>query len=407
MFTVPLASNGLSEAAVEAALGVLKSGQLTMGVQVKTFEAAMAAYLGVKHFVMVNSGSSANLVMIESLVRPSNSIRYLQAGDKVVVPAIAWPTTVWPLVQLGLRPFFADVDEKTLGIDLEKLETVLSTGGHGIKAIFAINALGSPLDETKLASLAKRFGLTLIVDNCESLGSHWNGVHSGQLATMSSYSFYFSHHMTTMEGGGVATDSDEIANDLRSMRSHGWSRDRSDSDVWSEMGRPEDNKFLFVTTGYNVRPMEIQAAIGLTELPNLEGYIGKRRLIASAAKSAVSGSEISLIGSEYEASNPGVRHSWMMLPFYVSEESRISRADSIKILNDLGIETRPILTGNFVGQPAVRRLFPDLIDKADLQVAERVSERGFMIGCHQDFSDNQVAIMTESLAKLAARSLGK
>lgn len=406
MYKVPLASSGLTNEAITASVEVLNSGKLTMGRKVGEFEHAMAAYLGVKHFVMVNSGSSANLLMVEALVRPTNLRPFVQSGAKVAVPAIAWPTTIWPLVQLGLAPHFVDVDPSTLAIDPDLLERDLRNG-EDIKAIFVINALGLPSDEDRLDEIARRFGIPLIVDNCESLGSRVGSRHSGTDAIMSSYSFYFSHHMTTMEGGGIATDSPDIADDLRAMRSHGWSRDRSDAEGWAKLGRPEDSKFLFVSTGYNVRPMEIQAAIGLTEIKMLEKYVQRRIEIAELIELSLNESPLTLLGaSDWRNRVPIKRHSWMMLPVLVSEDSKISRSTAISLLNESGVETRPILTGNFLSQPAIRRLFPDSPSPDNFPAAEKVSANGFMVGCHQDFSPAQVEHLVASFDRLGKAARG-
>ena len=197
---IPLASLGFTESDIEAAIDVLRTGELTIGKKVAEFEKAMAKYLNVKHFIMVNSGSSANLAIIESLVRPSSSEPLLPVGSKVIVPSIAWPTTVWPIIQLGLEPVFVDIDQKTLGVDLKQARKVLEKD-RSIKALLIIHPLGLCLDGEELKKLCEDFRLILLEDNCESLGSAFNGEMAGTLGKAGSFSFYFSHHLTTMEGG--------------------------------------------------------------------------------------------------------------------------------------------------------------------------------------------------------------
>ena len=310
---IPLASLGFTESDIEAAIDVLRTGELTIGKKVAEFEMAMAEYLKVKHFIMVNSGSSANLAIIESLVRPSSGEPLLPTGSRVIVPAIAWPTTVWPIIQLGLEPVFVDIDQRTLGLDLKEVRKVLEKD-RSIKALMIIHPLGLCLDGEELKKLCEDFGLILLEDNCESLGSAFNGEMAGTLGKAGSFSFYFSHHLTTMEGGGIATNDFEVAQDLQSIRSHGWSRNRTDHKKW-ELENPEiDSRFMFVSAGYNIRPMEIQAAIGLSQLKRLPENIQRRQEIARYIHNEIKDSKFELIGHEYLKSDEELnRHTWMLL----------------------------------------------------------------------------------------------
>ena len=218
---VPLASVGLRDQDIESAIEVLRSGNLTMGAKVAKFEQMMADYLQVKHFVMVNSGSSANLAIIEALLRPTKRKPFLNPGDGVLVPAIAWPTTIWPLVQLNLKPYFVDVSIESIGMDLVKSQELIDNNKGAIKALFPIHPLGNGLDSKTLNAFAELNNLVLINDVCESLGSWDEEGHAGTAGMAGSFSFYFSHHITTMEGGGIATNDSLFANDLRSIRSMG------------------------------------------------------------------------------------------------------------------------------------------------------------------------------------------
>lgn len=199
---VPLASSGLRSQDIEAAIEVLQSGNLTMGKKVIEFEELVAAYLGVEHFVMMNSGSSANLAIFEAMLRPSKGHPILRQGDGVLVPAIAWPTTIWPVVQLGLVPIFVDVDRESLALDLIAASEAIKNSKSPVRAIFPIHPLGRALDSKAIEKFANENKLTYISDVCESLGSFENGNHAGVTGLAGSFSFYFSHHITTMEGGG-------------------------------------------------------------------------------------------------------------------------------------------------------------------------------------------------------------
>ena len=400
---VPLAVVGLEQSDIQKVVEILESGNLTMGAQVRTFESLMANYLGVDHFIMVNSGSSANLLMFEYLLRPSNGRPYLQAGDGVLVPAIAWPTTIWPIIQLGLVPIFVDVNRETFDIDLESARKAISLSKAPVKAIFPIHPLGYAIQPSKLRSFANEFSLVLVNDVCESLGSWSEGLHAGIEGLAASFSFYFSHHITTMEGGGIATNSLEIADDLRSMRSHGWSRDRSDSSSMTEGLSLADSKFRFLTTGYNVRPTEIQAGIGINQVAKINDFVDRRRSLAKRVAEAVAETPLNLMGN-VDFSNPDSNqgHSWMMIALCVEAGSGMKLMVQ-EFLEKNEVETRPVLTGNFLHQPAMKKL-NDFISDVSLENTDWVAEHCFLIGAHHDFTEDQICHLVETLQKTSSLS---
>lgn len=407
---VPLASLGLRQKDIDAAIKVLASNKLTMGSNVKEFESMMASYLGVKFFIMVNSGSSANLAIIEALLRPSSGVAALQPGDGVIVPSVAWPTTVWPIIQLGLKPIFIDVERDSIAIDLDLAQQELSTN-NSIKAIFPIHPLGYGISNTVLEDFCLKNNLLLINDVCESLGSWRNGSHAGICGIASSFSFYFSHHITTMEGGGVATNHPEFADDIRAIRSHGWSRDRSDVAIWNKISKSNlttqsisENhlKFQFITTGFNIRPMEIQAAIGIEQLKDLNEFIAKRRSIARLVKECLEETVFQVVDVgtlDDEATEE--QHSWMLIPIRINfdlNENQKKYLDSM--LEKYEIEARPVLTGNFLRQPVILTL-KEMPDPSKFKVAELISSNYFLVGCHHDLTKEQVEYLSESLKKIA------
>ena len=383
---------------------VLESGNLTMGEEVKNFEAKMSKYLGVKHFVMVNSGSSANLLMIEALMRPAVSKPKLNLGDSVLVPAIAWPTTIWPLIQLGLNPLFVDVDPNTLALDLEAAQQLIDSSRIPVKGIFPIHPLGYAIPPSELEKFTSRNELILINDVCESLGSWSEGKHAGTTGLASSFSFYFSHHITTMEGGGVATADDSLADDLRSMRSHGWSRDRSDVSTWNAQVSSNDSKFLFVSTGYNVRPMEIQAAIGSLQITEIDTFVEKRREIARRVCEALRGTQLSVIGEgAFLDAESAKSNSWMLIPIRVKGQNVTDRKTQIlDMLAGLEIETRPVLTGNFLSQPAIQRITRNAVDPKSFKVATAITESAFLVGAHHDLTEEQIEFLCSSLRDVSS-----
>lgn len=393
---IPLASSGLREKDIARLNEVLVSGNVTMGKQVREFEMQIARYLGVNHFVMVNSGSSANLAIFEALMRPTKGDPLLRVGDEVLVPAIAWPTTIWPIIQLGLKPIFCDVDIDNYGLDIAQARTILSKTQNKIRAIFPIHPLGYALDSNAIHQLSIDFDLVEIYDTCEALGSFRNGVHAGSDGLAATFSFYFSHHLTTMEGGGIATNSSSLADDLRSIRSHGWSRDRTDSSEWQHGNSGTDRKFTFVSTGFNLRPMEIQGAIGVSQLADLDSFIDKRRTIATLVKDALKGSALSLIEGDAVDTQNAKQHSRMLISI-LDNRGKESKERIRSNLENKGVETRPPLTGNFLAQPAAKRVIDQSFDSKNYINAQFLTEHSFLIGCHHDYSDNQIDYLVDVL----------
>jgi CDP-6-deoxy-D-xylo-4-hexulose-3-dehydrase len=405
---IPLAVNSIREPDIQAAIQVLRSGELTMGKMVKTFEKQMQEYLRVKHFVMVNSGSSANLAIIEALMRPVSGNPKLIPGDLVLVPSIAWPTTVWPLIQLGLQPIFVDVEADSLSIDLQQAQVAISESRQRIAAIFPIHVLGRAIPNSDLKHFADKNNIIVVNDVCESLGSWESEIHAGTGGIASSYSFYFSHHITTMEGGGIATNDDQLADDLRSIRSHGWSRDRFDSKIWEKSESEINSKFLFISTGFNIRPMEIQAAIGISQIRDIDKFIDARRRIASSVSAVLHGTRIKLLGEEYLNGLKDSRsHSWMLLPLKIEkkgatlEELLLIKNEVLLMLREYGIESRPALTGNFLAQPALQRIIGNRQVPSEFPQATLITASTFLVGCHHDFSEEQIKYMVAKIAYIA------
>lgn len=395
MLRVPLASSGLRPKDIRVMNETLMSASYTMGNKVKKFESEMAKFLGFENFVMVNSGSSANLSIFEALLRPVHGHSVLNIGDEVLVPVIAWPTTIWPLVQLGLKPIFVDIEEKSLAINLAAAEAVLEERRNKVKAIFPIHPLGYAIDHDAILNLSRKFNLVYLSDTCEALGAFRNSKHAGKGSKAASFSFYFSHHITTMEGGGIATDDSSFADDLRSIRSHGWSRDRSDSNTWTKGMLGSDKKFTFVSTGFNIRPMEIQGAIGLSQLEDLPSFITRRREIAATVKHAIKNTPLQMLEGDAWDTLRHTHHSRMLIALRIPEPKRL--AEIKEKLESLGIETRPPLTGNFLAQPAAARVLGHRCDPNDYEVANKMTASTFLIGCHHDYTDTQIEYLCEKL----------
>jgi CDP-6-deoxy-D-xylo-4-hexulose-3-dehydrase len=398
-----LAADTFGEEELAVAIEVLQTRRVTMGERVRAFESEFAAWTNARHAVMVNSGSSANLLMIDALLRRTNGDHRLVPGDEVLVPGLAWPTTVWPLVQLGLVPVWVDVDLATLGMDLGSAEASL---GPRTKAILPIHPLGRALDMDAYRAFCAAHGLTLLEDTCESLGAHWGGRHVGTFGLMGSFSFYFSHHISTIEGGMIVTDDTALNDDLRSLRSHGWVRDRSDRDQLVRSHPGFDDRFLFVMPGYNVRPTELQAAIGSVQLRRLDEMLEARVALAHevAALMAETVPWLELVGADTFGDGRPARvrervHSWMTLPFRLAEDAPLSRVATMEHLERNGVETRPLLAGNLFRHPAAQGIVSR--QAPSLHHCDELLERAFMIGCHPVLSAPARQTLDRALRSLA------
>jgi CDP-6-deoxy-D-xylo-4-hexulose-3-dehydrase len=395
-----LAADTFGPEEIAAGKSVLDSGRLTMSERVRAFEREFAAWVGARHAVMVNSGSSANLLIVDSLLRRSLGPAPLRPGDEVLVPALAWPTTVWPLVQLGLVPVFVDVDPVTLAIDPASAGAAL---GPRTRAMFLIHVLGRAADMAALGRFCADHDLRLLEDSCESLGAHWDGRHVGTFGMAGSFSFYFSHHVSTIEGGMVVTDDLALHDDLLSMRAHGWVRERSDRQRWVQRFSGLDERFLFATLGYNVRPGEIQGAIGSVQLRRLDGMLQAREALARKVADWVARRVpwLELIGADTLGAATGRQaraHSWMTLPMRLREGAPASRDMVVRRLEDRGVETRPIIAGNLTRHPAVSH-FPQRTAPS-LAQCDLLLERGFMIGCHPVLAPGALETLEHAILSL-------
>jgi CDP-6-deoxy-D-xylo-4-hexulose-3-dehydrase len=390
-FRLPLTSNLLGKEEISAAKAVLDSGFLTMGKLCEQFEREFAAYIGVEHAVMVNSGSSANLLAMFALVNPLVPVegrrRRLRPGDEVIVPALTWSTTIWPVIQVGATPVLVDCDPRTLQMTAAAIEAAITPK---TAAIVLVHVLGGACNVTDIRAIAEKNGLWLFEDTCESLGVLWDGRKVGSFGDMASFSFYFSHHITTIEGGMVVTRSRRLADLLRSMRAHGWARDMSDAAELAVRYPDIDPRFMFVTTGFNVRPTEINAAIGLEQLKRLEGFNAKRRKIAQRFDRGLA--ELQQAGQlqlvEYDP-----RCVPAPFGYAVVCRTREMCKGLRQQLEASGVETRPIICGNMVRQPAFAHL--DYRVSGNLRGADQIMDCGVYWGPHPGVSDDAVDTVVE------------
>ena len=380
-----LASSSWDGEEQEAIRRVVESGRFTMGENVREYEEAFAKTVGSRHCVAVNSGSSANLLAVAALtLRRENPLR---RGDEVLVPALSWPTTYTPFHQYGLKMRFVDIDRHTLNYDLEALAAAVTPQ---TRAIAVVNILGNPNDFDAVKRIADSHGLVLIEDNCEALGAEWRGRQTGTFGAVGTFSTFFSHHMSTMEGGVVATDDDEIYHILLSIRSHGWTRHLPRHNLVCEKGDdPFEESFRFVLPGYNVRPTELTGAIGLAQLKKLPGFIAARRKNAERF--------LELFGEDgrFIVQRELGKSSWFGFSL-VARDGAEGRREALRRLAAAGIETRPIVAGNFARKEVVR--YFDCTIPPQLPNADFVDAGGFFVGNHQFDISDRLELLRSALA---------
>lgn len=389
----PLMEATFTSEEIVAAVETLLTGRITMSDRVLELEQRFAAMAGVPYAVMVNSGSSANLLAVGAAtnpVRPGS----LRAGDEVLVPAVCWSTTVWPLLQAGLSPVFVDVDPRTLNLSIDDLKSKLTAR---TRAIMLVHVLGNACDMAAIGSIATEHDLLVIEDTCESLGSLSHGRPAGSAGAFGTFSFYYSHHMTTGEGGMVVCHTLDDYDLLRCLRAHGWSRQLSNR-AEAEAAAPDiDPRFLFVNLGYNVRPLDVQAAIGSVQLGRLPAMNAARnanreRMVAALQRHALWRGQF-LIAEPDRGSDP----AWFGLAMLRNDDRPLR--DFLKSLTALGVENRSIITGNFCRQPAWKRLGYTLHPES-LPGAELVHHRGFFIGIQSTLlTDDRIEAVADRLLR--------
>jgi CDP-6-deoxy-D-xylo-4-hexulose-3-dehydrase len=367
-----LASSSWGQEELDALQRVIASGQLTMGPCVRQFEEAFAAKFGLKHALMVSSGSAANLVGVAALFHKRD--RPLHRGDEVIVPSISWATTYYPLQQYGLRLRFVDVDLFTLNIDVSQLERALTPR---TRMVVAVSILGNPCALDELRAFCDRHGLYLFEDNCESMGATLDGKPCGSFGHVNTFSSFFSHHISTMEGGVLATDDTEIYHLARSMRAHGWTRDLpEDTTIYERRADDFFEAYRFILPGYNARPLELAGAVGVEQLKKLDGMIAIRRDNAALFQSLFDGDERFIIQREL----PGARSSWFSFTVILNPKLDIDRQRVMTALKEAGIGFRIITGGCFLRHDVIKYFEYDTV--GEIVNANIAHDRGFFVGNH-------------------------
>ena len=370
-----------------AGIETLLSGRITMSKITKKFEQKFANYIGSKHALMVNSGSSANLLAVFSSVNPRSKNK-LRQNDECLIPAICWSTSLWPIVQAGLKPKFVDVELNSFNLDLNKLEKKITSK---TKAIMAVHVLGNSAKMTELMRIVKKYNLTLIEDTCESLGSTYNGKYLGTFGKFGSYSFYVSHQLIAGEGGMLVCNNSEDYKIAHTLRAHGWDRG---------LKKKQNTEFNFINSGFNLRPLDLTAAIGLSQLKRLKQSIKTRtynrnKIINSILNSEKWNNQLSFLEPQEK-----LKPSWFGIPILLNKRLIKFKRQYLNQLNNNGIETRPIISGNFLNQPSID-LYKLNNKKEKFAIAQDIENRGFFIGLHtKRIEEKEIIKLTNNLLSI-------
>jgi len=398
---VNYASRVYDERELTTAVEAVLDFWLTAGPRAADFEEGLARFLGLRHALAVNSGSSANLVAVTALCSRRLE-RPLEPGDEVITPAMGFPTTVAPIVQNRLVPVFVDCELGTYNLDPEQLEPALS---ERTRALFLAHTLGNPVEMWPVMDFARAHGLYVIEDACDALGTAYDGKMVGTFGDLATLSFYPAHHITTGEGGAVVTDDPQLARIAQSVRD--WGRDcrcRHDSPPNGACGRrfeweipgldePYDHRYLYTEIGYNLKMTDVQAAIGLAQLEKLSGFVAARKRNFARLYEGLKPYEEFIVLPEWgERADP----SWFAFPITVRPGAPFSRRDLVNFLEERQIETRYLFAGNIARQPGYRHIAHRAV--GDLPNSDLVLRATFFVGVYPGLDDVRIAYMLETFA---------
>lgn len=390
-YPLSLATYGTDE--IIEALDSMCRFRTSMAEKTLQFERQFANWQDSADAIMVNSGSSADLLLCLLLTNPLAPL--VPPGAEIIIPVVTWPTQVWSAMMAGLKVKFVDVDPETLNVDMDDLERCI---GPDTKALFLVHLLGNPCDMDRIGAIAKRHNLLILEDCCEAMGASWDGRKVGNFGVGATYSFFFSHHITCMEGGMVVVPDIEKAEHLRILRAHGWIRN-VDPGKYGIHQHPEiDPRYAFVNWGLNVRPTEVQAGFGIRQLEKADLFAQRRADIASRFNQLIAGTPWLKTPVVAPKANP----SWLGLPLMVDKSAPFSRADLTAYLEDCGVETRPVVTGNLAKHPAAKLLVPELLERS-YPGADEIHNRGFYIGVSPLLTDKTVDRLIATFETFLAR----
>jgi len=382
---IPLAIPSYNHEEIIEALESLVSGWVTMGKKVSSFEDEFSKYLKAKYGVMVNSGSSANLLALSILSNPLFK-KKMKKNSYIITPAVTWATTVFPIQTVGCKPFFVDVDLDTFCINTDSIRDSISSE---TSCIMPVHLMGYPCDMKEIMKIAKENNLLVIEDSCEAHGATIEDQKVGTFGDIGTFSFFISHHITTIEGGMIVTNNEEIAEIAKSLRAFGWTRELKNKNEINSNYPEIDPRFLFINLGYNIRPTEIQGAFGLHQIKKLDNFIKIRRENAKYWNDTLDKYSKYFIFPKRNLEN----HVFFGYAITIKENSPFSRSQLTSFLESKGIETRPIMAGNFVQQPAAKLM--EWKKSKNLSNSELIMKNSFFIGNHHGIGNKEREYVAE------------
>lgn len=390
-------SFGLEE--VSEALESMLTTNVTMGKKVQLYEKLFAEYMGVDYAVMVNSGSSANLIALSLLSNPRFPNQTNLNGE-IITPAVTWSTTVSPIIMTNNVPVIVDVNLDTYNIDTEKMKNAINSK---TKAIMPVHILGNPCNIETIIEIANDNDLFVIEDTCESYGAEFKGKRVGGFGDLATVSFFFSHHITTIEGGILLTNNEKYSELAKSLRAHGWVRELTHKDAVIKKYKHMDEKYIFYNIGYNLRPTEIQGAFGIHQIKKLDKFIEIRRRNAKYwSKKFKKYSEFLRLPHE----RVGTKHVWFGYPLTIKKSAPFSKKDLVNSLIKKKIETRPVMSGDVTQQPFLKEgLFKYKIS-GDLENSKIINDNSFFFGNHHGIGNVEREFIAEVISDFIETKIG-
>ncbi|MDA9706057.1 lipopolysaccharide biosynthesis protein RfbH [Acidimicrobiaceae bacterium] len=391
---VPVTGKVINDDDIVSLVDSSLEGWLTSGQYTEKFEKAISKFLGTRHTLFVNSGSSANLLAMSAL----KEFYELKDGDEIITSAVGFPTTINPIIQNNLKPVLIDAEIATLNINADLIESSIS---ERTKGIVIAHTLGNPFDLDKILKLCEKYNLFLMEDNCDAFGSKYNNQLTGTFGDVSTLSFYPAHHITTGEGGAVTTSNPKLKKIMESIRD--WGRDcycppgvdntckkRFD---WQLGGLPHgyDHKYIYSHIGYNLKASDMQAALGVTQIDKLNSFITKRKENYEYLYSKfIELEEFELI-EKSDKSDP----SWFGFPLLIKDLKKVNRRDLLKHLDNDGIGTRLLFGGNLTLQPAYENV--EFIVNDELLVSNEIMNRSFWVGVYPGLTNQMLDHIVSSV----------
>ena len=388
----PILDEGLSKLDLYAGIKILRSGRITMGKQTSLFEKKFAKKLNVKYALMVNSGSSANLLAAFASCNPLRKNRF-KRGDHALIQSLCWPTSLWPLVQTGLKINFVDVDPLTLNV---RADEIIKKVTKKTKIILIINVLGLSPSIEKIRNFCNLKKIILIEDNCEALGAKFNNKYLGTFGDFGTFSFFYSHQITSGEGGMIICKNKNDYEILKALRSHGWSRDKKTSNKFPNL----DPRYIFINSGFNLRPTDVQASIGLSQFKKFEKFRdirsrNRNNIIINLMKNPNWNSQFKFIEVPRK-----IFPSYMVFPILLNPKYKNKKTEFINFIESKGLETRPIISGSFTNQPSAK-LFKLNTKNIKFKGSEEIQKLGFVIGLHtKNTTKKKIEFITKTLLSI-------